>query len=114
MVEQPVHRTTGEVHKHHERRLSGARLWLARGCYFILFSLVLIFFGIGFRDYLDWWNRGAIGLTVRQNQNGSLIASFVDPNGDAGSAGVRVGDTLLAVNGIPGIIRSPGQPGFGR
>jgi hypothetical protein len=100
MVEQPVHHTTGEVHKHHERRLSGARLWLARGCYFILFSLVLIFFGVGFRDYLDWWNRGAIGLAVRQNQNGSLIASLVDPNGDAGSAGVRVGDTLLAVNGI--------------
>ena len=100
MIESPAHQTTDEIHRHHPRRLHGARLWLARGCYFVLFTLVLIFFGVGFRDYLDWWNRGAIGLAVRQNQNGSLIASLVDPNGDAGSAGVRVGDALLAVNGI--------------
>ncbi len=100
MVESPAQPIPGEAHKHHERRLRGTRLWLARGAYIILFSLVLIFFAAGFQTYLDWWNRGAIGLAVRQAQNGSLIAVIVDPAGDAGSAGVRLGDALLAVNGI--------------
>lgn len=100
MIESPVHPTADEIHKHHPRRLHGVRLWLARGSYLVLFSLVLIFFIAGFQAYLDWWNRGFIGLAVRQGQNGSLIAAFVDPNGDAGSAGVRVGDVLLAVNGV--------------
>jgi hypothetical protein len=100
MAEQPVVHTSGEGHKH-GRHLHGTRLWLARGSYLVLFSIVLALYAVGFPAYLDWWNRGAIGLVVRQNLNGSLIVAFVDPAGDAGSAGVRIGDVLLAVNGVP-------------
>ena len=99
MVEQPVLHSSGDGHKH-GRQLHGTRLWLARGSYLFLFLLVTALFVIGFPSYLDWWDRGAIGMAVRQNQNGNLTVAYIDPAGDAGSAGVRIGDVLLAVNGV--------------
>jgi hypothetical protein len=52
MVEQPVH-TAEEGPRSHARRLYGFRPWLARGIYFVIFSLILIFFVIGFPGFLN-------------------------------------------------------------
>ena len=100
MVEQPVNHSAEEGHKNHGRRLHGARLWLARGSYIFLFVLVLTFLITGFQPYIADWNEGGIGAEVSRGAEGKLIVS-VFPAGDAARAGVRNGDILQAVNGVP-------------
>jgi hypothetical protein len=98
MIEKAVHPTAGESHPHHERRLHGVRLWLARGSYFVLFFLVLVFFLVGLPAYLESWTRGGIGATVVQGTDGSLRMS-VASSSDAAGVGLRSGDFLVAVDG---------------
>jgi len=105
MVEQPDH-TPEEGHRSHARRLYGFRLWLARGIYFVIFSLILVFFVIGFPGFLNYFNQGGIGAAVSQGTDGRLILN-VQPTGDTDILGVRKGDVLLAVNGVP--VTSPAQ-----
>ncbi len=100
MLEQPVQPAAGEGHKSHKRQLHGVRLWLARGSYLVIFSLVSAFFIIGFQAYLASWNQGGIGVAISQDAEGNLIVS-VSSAGDASGAGVRNGDVLMAVNGVP-------------
>lgn len=38
-----------------------------------------------------------LGLVLEQEDDGPIVVSEVDPDGSAGSAGVQVGDVLLAV-----------------
>ena len=100
MLEQPLQPKTEEDHKGHARRLHGLRLWLARAAFFLLFALVLVFFITGLPTYIDTLGRGDIGMLVKPGTEGALIVTYVFPPGDAAGAGVRVGDVLVAINGI--------------
>jgi len=100
MVEQPALNIPVERHKSHGRQLHGARLFLARGAYLVLFALVLTFFLVGLPSYIASWNQGSIGVLVRQDAGEILIIS-VYPAGDAAGAGVQNGDVLTAVNNVP-------------
>ena len=100
MVEQPAIHSVEDEHKSHGRRLHGARLWLARGFYIVLFSLVLTLFIIGFQAYVGSWSQGNVGAMVTPTAEGELVL-YVYPAGDAASAGVKNGDTLQEVNGNP-------------
>jgi len=100
MGEKAINLTAEHMKKVHPRRLHGARLWLARAAYFVIFLLVLTFFFVGFQDYIKSWNQGGIGMAVKQAANGDLIISVASA-GDAAGAGVRNGDILRAVNDIP-------------
>jgi hypothetical protein len=53
MVEPLVHGPVAIEHKSHRRTLHGFRLWLARGAYLVLFTLILTFFFIGLPAYLE-------------------------------------------------------------
>jgi hypothetical protein len=100
MVEQPVQLAAKEGQKNTDgRRLHGARLWLARGAYLVLFTLVLSFFLVGLPAYIASWDQGGIGVVLNQVK-GKLIIS-VYPAGDAAGAGVQTGDILVAVNDVP-------------
>lgn len=99
MVEQPVPHSAEGGHKSHGRRMHGFRLWIARGSYIFMFSLVLIFFISGFQASIAYWNQGGIGAVVSQGTEGNLIFT-VSPAGDAASAGIHNGDVLKAVNGV--------------
>lgn len=44
---------------------------------------------------------GGIGLTLTELDDGSIIAVYLSPAGPAASAGMRVGDTILTLNGQP-------------
>ena len=100
MVDQPLQDTAVEGHKSHGRQLSGTSLWMARGAFFVIFSLVLIFFLVGFQDFVASWNEGGIGVAIRQGAEEKLIVS-VFPAGDAAGAGIRNGDVLISINGVP-------------
>jgi hypothetical protein len=100
MEQQAVPHTADEEHEVHGRRLHGFRLWLARGLYFALFLLVLIFFITGFPAFLDYFKQGGIGAAVRQASDGSVVLS-VQPTGDTYNLGIRNGDVLVSVNGAP-------------
>ncbi len=100
MVEQPAQHSPEKEHQSHGRRLHGFGLWLARGVYFVLFLLVLIYFIIGFPPFLNFFTQGGIGAAVWQASDGSVVMS-VQPTGDTYNLGIRNGDKLKAVNGIP-------------
>jgi len=100
MVEQPVPHIPEEEHKSHGRRLHGFRLWLARAVYAILFLLILTFFIIGFPAFLNYFTQGGIGAAAYQANDGSVVMSVV-PTGDTYNLGIRSGDVLAAVNGVP-------------
>lgn len=44
---------------------------------------------------------GGIGLALAELDNGSIIAAYLSPSGPAASAGMRLGDTILTLNGLP-------------
>jgi C-terminal processing protease CtpA/Prc len=44
---------------------------------------------------------GGIGLTLAELDEGTIIAAYLVPSGPAASAGMRVGDTVLTLNGLP-------------
>jgi hypothetical protein len=100
MVEQAAIQPGKAAHQSHGRQLRGLRLWMARGAYGILFFLVLTFFIAGFREYLDSWDVGNVGAGVSRSTNGDLVL-FIQLNGDAAAAGIRNGDLLEAINGVP-------------
>jgi len=77
MVEQPALNIPVERHKSHGRQLHGARLFLARGAYLVLFALVLTFFLVGLPSYIASWNQGSIGGLVRQDAGEILIISSI-------------------------------------
>ncbi len=116
MVEQPAHHTAEEVHKHHARRLHGApSVAGTRGLFCPIFACPDFLCRSVSRLIWTGWNQGAIGLAVRQNQNGSLIVSLVDPDRrcrlgrrpDWGCVYWRSMESRLSSAGS-------GQPGFGR
>ena len=100
MVEHPANRSAEDGHKSHGRTLHGARLWLARACYFVLFLFVFTFFIVGFQVYIDNWNQGYVGAWVTEGTAGKLFI-YVAPAGDAAKSGVLNGDELQAINGVP-------------
>ncbi len=100
MEQQTITHTAEEEHKIHGRQLHGFPLWLARAGYVVLFLLVLIFFIIGFPAFLDYFTQGGIGAAVWQGNNGSVVMT-VQPTGDTYNLGIRNGDVLVAVNGVP-------------
>jgi hypothetical protein len=100
MLEQPVQIIAGETHKTHGRQLRGARLWLARGAYLVLFWLVIVLFLVGLQSYIASWNQAGIGVVTNQGAGGKITLS-VYPAGDAAGAGIQNGDELTAVDGVP-------------
>lgn len=53
-------------------------------------------------EKFDWWNPRyvTIGLTVREIEGLPLVV-HVDPNSAAGRTGVRPGDVLISIDGVP-------------
>jgi hypothetical protein len=101
MGEKLVSLTAVNMKKAHPRRLRGFFLWLARSIYFVTLALIIIFFAVGFPAYLDTWNTGAVGALVTESADGRVVFTKINPSGDAAGAGIRVGDELQAINGIP-------------
>jgi hypothetical protein len=101
MGEKIISLTAVDMKKARPRRLHGFWLWLARGIYFLTLLLIISFFIIGFPAYLEMWNTGGVGATVTQTANGRMVFTYISSAGDAAGAGIRVGDELMDVNGIP-------------
>ena len=100
MGENSINLTQEHLQKVHPRYLHGLPLWLARAVYFVLLLFIIIFFIAGFPGFLNFFNQGGIGAAVSQGSAGGVILS-VQPTGDADSVGVKNGDMLLAVGGVP-------------
>jgi hypothetical protein len=100
MAEQTAIHPVEEVHKSHSRRLRGMRLWLARSAYILLFSSVVTFFIAGLKPFMEYWDTGNIGAGVTQNTAGELVF-YIYKGGDADTAGIKDGDLLQAINGMP-------------
>jgi C-terminal processing protease CtpA/Prc len=44
---------------------------------------------------------GGLGFALAELDNGRIVVSYLTPSGPAASAGIRLGDTILAINGQP-------------
>lgn len=80
--------------------LSGTWLWLARAAWIALVGLALFLFAAGAPLQFMELTRGTFGIELKKNAAGETVASPM-PGLPAEAAGLRAGDVLLTVNGVP-------------
>ena len=61
-----------------------------------------------FRGYAPFLGRSFLGVVIEDTELGARVTA-VTPNGPAASAGVLVGDTIVAIDGVS-LVPQPGQP----
>lgn len=80
--------------------LRGVKLLLARLAYFALFILLAGVYILGLPSQFAYSTSGFVGVTATVSQSGEVILLPL-PNQQAAKAGIRAGDVLLAIDGVP-------------
>lgn len=97
VIERPVQ---GIAASEERTRLRGTRLLAARSAWLALVIFALLLFCVGIPARVNELRRGFLGLSWARNTAGEIILSPI-VGLPAAEAGIRQGDILLAVNGIP-------------